>query len=120
LAQPPISHPDDPERHRRWEEQLLLLRRPNTWADVASLPAYAVGDGGPPFSSVGKYLRRAVELIGIDKLLWGSDIPGTLVHATYPQLLHYIERSCDFLSPADRRKLLGQNAMAAYPGLSAG
>lgn len=114
LGQPPIAHRTDPQLDALWQEQILLGRHEHVWFDFSSLPAYCAGVDEYPFASACAYIQRAVELIGPQKLLWGTDAPGLLTHATYPQLLHYVSNACDFLSPASLQDLLGNNAQRAY------
>ena len=113
LAQPPIAHPNDARLDRLWQEQIELGRSPNVWFDVSSLPAYASPEDYP-YASARQYVERAVNLIGPEKLMWGTDLPSLLTHATYPQLLGYISRHCDFLSPEALRGVLGENAWRVY------
>jgi hypothetical protein len=117
LAQPPLhnNRSDLPEIEatRLWEEQLSLARLPNVWFDLAALPYYAEPEEYP-YPSVRAVLRRAVELVGSERLLWGTDAPALLREATYRQLLDYVVKHCDFLSPTERAGILGENARTAY------
>ena len=117
LCYPPIKAQNDEQLHRLWREQVLLARRPNVYLDLASLPAHAK-DEDYPYLSACKFIHKAVELVGVDKLLWGSDIPGLLTVATYSQLLDYIRKHCEFLSQSDKAKILGENALQVYNILS--
>jgi predicted TIM-barrel fold metal-dependent hydrolase len=53
-------------------------------------------------------------MVGVEKLIWGTDVPGLLTHATYPQLLSYVNRHCQFFSQSDLEKVLGSNALQVY------
>jgi hypothetical protein len=114
LAQPPVAAAGEPGLEELWEEQVLLARRSHVWLDLSSLPAYAAAVEEPPYPTAQRYVHRAVELVGADRLLWGSDAPGLLSVATYPQLLAFVARHCDFLSPAERAGVLGGNAERVY------
>ena len=114
LAQPPVSRAGDPELDGCWQSQLLLARRPNVWFDLASLPAYAAPVEDFPFPSSAGYVERAVDLVGADKLIWGTDVPGALSVATYPQLQAFVSRHCEFLTVDDRERILGGNAEKLY------
>lgn len=114
LGQPPIARADDPALDALWQEQIMLARRPNVWFDLSSLPAYAAAVEDFPFLSASRWIERAVSLVGAKKLLWGSDIPGVLTVATYPQLQSFVSQHCTFLSDDDRAAILGGNAEAVY------
>jgi predicted TIM-barrel fold metal-dependent hydrolase len=113
LAQPPIKAEKDCQMNRLWQEQVSLARHPNVWLDLAALPSYE-GEGDYPYPRASNFIRQAIELVGSDKIIWGSDIPGMLAYATYEQLINYIVRYCDFLSEADRSKIFGDNALQIY------
>ncbi len=117
LAQPPLGTPHDQQLDAMWQEQLLLGQRPSVWFDLASLPNYA-GQEDYPYPSACRAIGRAVELIGANKLLWGTDIPGLLPRANYLELRSYLTH-CDFLCPADLAKILGDNAARVYWSASA-
>jgi uncharacterized protein len=61
------------------------------------------------FEAEGIKLR---EEIGVDNLMWESDYPH--VASYYPRSWHEIERVLEGISPADREKLLYQNALKVY------
>jgi predicted TIM-barrel fold metal-dependent hydrolase len=121
LGQPPLAAPDAAPAAREnqilWEEQVLLGRLPNVWFDLASLPYFGLPHDYP-FASAQSAVQRAVALIGADRLMWGTDLPGTLAVATYEQLQAWVSRHCDFLTPAERAAVLGGTAAHVY-GLTA-
>ena len=111
LAQPPLGKQGDRELNDLWEEQILLGQNANVWFDISALPAYQ--DEEYPFASALRYIRRAVDLIGADRLMWGSDIPGLLGHATYKQLLDSVCRHAGF-SESELPGILGETAWKIY------
>ncbi len=112
LAQPPLVAPDDAHLNALWEAQIALGRHANVWFDLAALPAYAPEDY--PFPTARRYIERAVQLVSAERLMWGSDVPGLLAHATYPQIVSYVARHCPFLSPNERAAVLGENAWRLF------
>lgn len=113
LAHPPLSQPDDPGLDSQWREQLSLGQRPNVWFDLAALPVYAPAEDYP-YPTARDYIRRAVDMLGASKLLWGTDVPGLLSYATYPQLRDLVARRCDFLLEIQVAQVIGGNALDVY------
>jgi predicted TIM-barrel fold metal-dependent hydrolase len=113
LAQPPIASPHDERLDQLWLEQIELGRSPNLWFDLSALPAYAKAEDYP-FPTAIRYIERAASLIGPEKLMWGTDLPSLLTHATYAQLLSFVSRHCPFLSPDALRGVLGETAWQVY------
>ncbi|NLG27122.1 MAG: amidohydrolase [Chloroflexi bacterium] len=114
LGQPTPRAEAEPALWRQWCAQIDLGRLPNVWFDSAALPAYTAEEGYP-FPSAARYLELALAGIGA-KILWGSDLPGMLVHATYAQLARLAELHTRRLAPADRVRILSGNALAVYWG----
>ena len=112
LAQPPLADHGDAEQQRAWEEQIALGRHEHVWFDTSALPA--CGGQEYPFPRAVETIRRAYELIGAEKLLWGTDAPGLLAQATYQQLLDMVRRHCAFFTPAELTAVLGGNAARVY------
>ncbi len=115
LAQPSPAAEQDPELWELWREQIDLGKLPNIWFDCAALPAF-LREEDFPYPTGGRYLREAVERIGPQRIMWGTDAPGLLVHATYPQLLRFAELHLEFLSSHDRALVLGENALEVFGG----
>ncbi|MFQ5857651.1 MAG: amidohydrolase family protein [Anaerolineae bacterium] len=113
LAQPPINKGHDEQLDRLWQDQVLLARNPNVWFDLSALPAYSSAEDYP-YPTARQYIRRAVEMVGAERIMWGTDVPGLLIYATYPQLLDLVARYCDFLSHSDLARILGGNAWQIY------
>jgi predicted TIM-barrel fold metal-dependent hydrolase len=53
-----------------------------------------------------------VDLVGAEKIMWGSDYPGTLTRFTYPQTLEWVRSYCNFLSAEEMSAVLGGTAEA--------
>lgn len=113
LCQPNPSVEQDAGRLALWKEQVSLAQTPNVWMDTAALPAYLDAEGYP-YPSARHYLRMAVDLVGPDKIMWGTDVPGLLTVATYKQLVAAGWAHSDFLSHEDQAKIMGGNAFRVY------
>ena len=113
LCHPSLQVFVEPEIEAYWVEQILLANEPNVWLDLAALPSY-FQDEDYPYPSVRHLVCRAIELVGVEKLMWGSDIPGQLTMLTYRQMQRLYMRHCDCLSESDKSLIFGVNAMAAY------
>ena len=105
LGQPRPEAEAEPGLWNQWKEQVDLGLLANIWFDCASLIAF-VNEEGYPFPSVERYLRLAVERIGAHKVMWGTDQPGTLLHATYRQYVELAKLHTGFLSTRDQALVL--------------
>ncbi len=101
------------ERRRSWEEQIDLGLFPNIWFDCASLPAY-LPDEDYPYPTAAKFLALAVERIGWQKVLWGSDLPGLAGAMSYPQAVRLAKRHAESFSSDARAAFLGGTALQVF------
>lgn len=96
-----------------WLEQIDLGRLPNVWFDCSAIPGYLPQEDYP-FPSVGRYLKMAIERIGSDKVMWGTDVPGLLTRVTYLQLVKMARLHTQFLTPKEQAMFWGDNALRIY------
>lgn len=113
LAQPNWQVLHDPALCAVWGAQIELGLLPNVWFDMAALPLYLPAEAYP-FISASEFLRRAVDVIGTERLMWGSDIPGLLTRADYPHLLSSAQQQLELLSDTERLQVMGENAWRLY------
>lgn len=113
LAQPTPAVAADPQRWQQWLDQIDLGRLPNVWFDTAALPGY-LPDEDYPYPTAGRYIRMAIERIGPQKVIWGTDQPGLLGQATYPQLVKMARLHTQFLTPREQALVLADNAILVY------
>ena len=99
------------QKHAGWAEELKSIAAGNTWFDFAAIPYNNMQEY--PYPTAAKLVEQAAEIVGVDRLMWGSDAPFVLSYATYAQLRDYIRESGVF-GDADLRKLYGENAVQAY------
>lgn len=93
-----------------WEEKALLGQHPRVWSDLAALPHLLAPQEEYPFPRAQEFIRWAVNYLGSDRLLWGTDYPPMLTAATYRQWLDLIRRHCAFLTGEQRKAIVGGNA----------
>lgn len=115
LGQPSPFLDTNREAWQVWLEQLELGRLSNVWFDTASLPAYFAHEGFP-WPGVGRTLIQAARSIGLDKLLWGTDLPSALLGGTYRQHLEAYELHLAGFGQAERDGVLGDNAREVFGG----
>ena len=113
LGQPTPAMDEDAGLHKLWSEQIDLGLLPNVWFDTAALPAY-LPDEQYPYPTSCRWVKMALDRIGSGKIMHGTDIPGLLLRATYPQLIHLARMQTQFLDSSDRDMVLAGNALAVF------
>jgi len=56
---------------------------------VASIPV-STSPEAYPFDKACDYVKRAKSIVGIDRLMWGTDVPSVLNYASYQALKYYL------------------------------
>lgn len=113
LGQPTPQAEAAPALWAQWQEQIALGRLPNVWFDSAALIAYLPNEEYP-YPTAARYLRLAIERIGANRVMWGTDQPGTLTHLTYRQYVALAKKHVSFLSPQEQLLVVGENALHVY------
>ena len=110
-----VRHPSHPEFTNTPEELMPVLRHKHTYFEVGYVLAHENydiwgADYEYPYPKHEAVIRRVYEEIGADRLLWGSDMPNNERSCTYRQILDLVRLHCNFLSPAEKQKVLCTNA----------
>ena len=66
-----------------------------------------------PYPSAIKSIREAADLVGMDRLMWGSDYPRTITAITYKMSYDFVLKSNE-LTHEEKALFLGENAMQFY------
>jgi predicted TIM-barrel fold metal-dependent hydrolase len=99
-------------RFDRWDDVRRLARFENVYLKVSALPE-ATGERFP-FPVAQERVREVYELVGPDRLMWGSNYPLTTRVCTYREAVDLIRVACDFLTDEDRAKVLGVTARKVF------
>ena len=102
---------DTPELRAKWEAMAGIASLGNCWLDLSAMPDFFDAEGWP-FPTALELLREVKDAVGIEKLIWGSDVPGTLNRATYPQMMEMFRRAG--LTGSELDGLFYANAVKAY------
>lgn len=100
------------EIRRLWWKFMSMAQQRDFYLDLASLPSLFHEKQPYPVSQ--KYIKIAFETLGSEKLLWGSDLPGTLSTVTYRQSINMVKEQCAFLSFEEKDRILGANALRVF------
>ncbi len=95
-----------------WLEQVKLARNKNVFIESGGI-TWLFNDEFYPYPSAVKAIKEAAEIVGFEKLMWGSDYPRTMTAITYKMSLDFIEKSNE-ISEEEKRMLLGGNAKSFY------
>lgn len=76
------------------EDNLRLLNLPNVYFDIASLPNNTKQPY--PFLEAQSYIRKAIDVMGKEKIIWGSDFPAAMNYCSYEESYRYLEDSILF------------------------
>ncbi len=100
-----VTYPD-------WLQQIRLARHPNVYVESGGI-TWLFNAEFYPFPSAIKAIREAADLVGMEKLMWGSDYPRTITAITYKMSYDFILKSDD-LSESEKKMFLGENAQRFY------
>ena len=95
-------------------EGLKRLNLPNVWWDMAALPANQKPETYPYPTAV-RYLQIAKDILGADRIMFGSDLPSTLCRDSYENLLNYALLS-DVFTEEEKQDVFYNTANKIYFG----
>lgn len=95
-----------------WLEQIRLARHKNVMIESGGI-TWLFNDEFYPFSGALRAIKEAASLVGIEKLMWGSDYPRTITAITYRMSYDFIIKS-GFLTEKEKILFLGENARKFY------
>ena len=95
-----------------WQEQIKLARHKNVMIESGSI-TWLFNSEFYPFEGAIDAIKEAADLVGIEKLMWGSDYPRTITAITYRMSYDFVVKT-PRLTDAEKRAFLGENARRFY------
>ncbi|MBE6812504.1 MAG: amidohydrolase [Ruminococcaceae bacterium] len=95
-----------------WLEQIKLATNKNVFIESGGI-TWLFNDEFYPYPSAVNAINQAAEIVGFEKLMWGSDYPRTMTAITYKMSLDFIEKTTE-ISEENKRRFLGENAVNFY------
>lgn len=95
-----------------WLEQIRLARHDNVMIESGGI-TWLFNDEFYPFKGAVRAIREASDLVGMDKLMWGSDYPRTITAITYRMSYDFILKSGE-MTQREKELFLGLNAARFY------
>lgn len=109
MADQPVTPPWENES---WRQQILLARNENVMVESGGI-TWLFNPEFYPYPSAIRAIREAADLVGWDKLMWGSDYPRTITAITYRMSYEFITKSAE-LTAEQKAAFLGENAKHFY------
>ncbi len=95
-----------------WQEQIKLAKNENVYIESGGI-TWLFHKEFYPYHGAIQAIQTAIDLVGEDKLMWGSDYPRTMTEITYKMSYDFITKSTD-LSEQFKGKFLGKTAQKFY------
>ena len=106
-----VGHFGMPTRDR-WQEQVKLARSKNVFVESGGI-TWLYNSEFYPFDGAIRAIREAADLVGMDKLMWGSDYPRTITAITYRMSYDFVLKSKE-MTEEEKNIFLGGNAARFY------
>ncbi|MCR5779142.1 MAG: amidohydrolase [Bacteroidaceae bacterium] len=101
-----------PWENESWRSQILLARNENVMIESGGI-TWLYNTEFYPFPSAIRAIREATNLVGMEKLMWGSDYPRTITAITYRMSYDFVSKSTE-LTDEEKLLFLGENAKRFY------
>ena len=95
-----------------WEEQIMLAGNKNVYVESGGI-TWLFNSEFYPYPSAVRAIREAIDMVGAEKLMWGSDYPRTITAITYKMSYDFILKT-DVLTDREKALFLGENAVDFY------
>lgn len=95
-----------------WKQQVMLARHDNVMIESGGI-TWLFNSEFYPYPSAVRSIREAADMVGMDKLMWGSDYPRTISVITYRMSYDFVLKSGE-LTDDEKALFLGQNAERFY------
>ena len=95
-----------------WKEQIKLARNEHVMIESGGI-TWLYNSEFYPYPSAIRAIQEAASLVGMEKLMWGSDYPRTITAITYRMSYDFIIKSRE-LTDDEKRLFLGKNAKHFY------
>lgn len=95
-----------------WQDQIKLARFPNVMIESGGI-TWLFNDEFYPFKGAVWAIKEAASLVGMEKLMWGSDYPRTITAITYRMSYDFILKS-DLMQEEEKWQFLRLNAKKFY------
>ena len=95
-----------------WQQQVKLARHKQVRIESGGI-TWLFNDEFYPFTGAVWAIKEAASIVGIEKLMWGSDYPRTITAITYRMSYDFIVKT-SLLSEDEKRMFLGENAKSFY------
>ena len=95
-----------------WLSQIELAKNKNVFIESGGI-TWLFNEEFYPYPSGVDAINQAADLVGFDKLMWGSDYPRTMTAITYKMCFDFVIKT-DKISEENKMKFLGENAVKFY------
>lgn len=95
-----------------WTQQIKLAREKNVFVESGGI-TWLYNYEFYPYPTAIKSIKEAADICGIEKLMWGSDYPRTMVEITYKMSFDFVLKSKE-LTDIEKLLFLSENAISFY------
>ncbi len=95
-----------------WLEQIKLAREKNVFVESGGI-TWLFNSEFYPYPTAIKSIKEAADICGIEKLMWGSDYPRTMVEITYKMSFDFVLKSKE-MTDIEKLLFLSENAVNFY------
>lgn len=96
-----------------WKNQILLARESKNVTIESGGITWLYNSEFYPYPSAIRSIKEAADMVGMDRLMWGSDYPRTITAITYKMSYDFVCKSTE-LTDKDKALFLGENAQRFY------
>jgi L-fuconolactonase len=110
IAKPAIA------RHeiKQWSTHMrALAQHQNVYCKLSGMVTEADVNNWT-YDDIAPYIDVVLECFGPKRLVYGSDWPVCLVAASYEEQFNVVQKALEKLSPAEKKQILGENAIRFY------
>ena len=107
MADCPIDQPQE------LEKLIALKRNPKVFVKISH--TWQISKQSYPWLDAQAYVKRLYDAFGPQRLMWGTDWPVSLPHATYEQTLRVVRDDMPFLNDDDKSWILSKTVERVWP-----